>query len=79
MKTQICIVKLGVDHIELQVGNESAAEIVADEAHKADIKPVFGQRHECKMTSQHYVVLHGVARDVLRFLNQNPSFDLIAS
>ena len=79
MKTRVKIVKQGVDHLELEVDNETAADLVADEAHKVDIQPVIGQRQERELTNQHYVVLHGVAGDVMKFLNQNSKFELVGS
>jgi hypothetical protein len=76
MKTQVKIVKQGADHVELEVENEMAADLVADEAQKVDIPPVIGQRREREITGEHYVVLHGVARDVMKFLNQNSNFKI---
>lgn len=76
MKTHICIVKKGADHVELQVENEAAAELVADEAHAHDIKPVIGQRRGFEDTPIHYVVLNGVVKDILKFLDQNPKFEI---
>jgi len=79
MKTSIHIVKTGQDHVELQVDDEAAADIVADEAHKKSISPVIGQRRGREITRQHYVVLHGVVRDVMTFLEQNPKFEIIGT
>jgi hypothetical protein len=77
MKTSIHIIKTGQDHVELQVDDEAAADVVADEAHKKDISPVIGQRRGQEITRQHYVVLHGVVRDILTFLEENPRFDIV--
>jgi hypothetical protein len=79
MKTPIRIVKKGVDHVELQVDSEAAADLVADEANKKDIKPVIGQRQGFEATQKHYVVLHGVVDEVLAFLRQNAKFEVVAA
>jgi hypothetical protein len=79
MKTPIRIVKTGVDHVELQVDSESAADLVADEANKKDIKPVIGQRQGFEETQKHYVVLHGVVHSILAFLRENVTFDVVQS
>jgi len=76
MKTHICIVKKGADHVELQVDSEAAAEFVADEAHKHDIKPVIGQRRGFETTATHYVVLNGVVDTIMKFLEQDPNFEI---
>jgi len=77
MKTSIRIVKTVQDHVELQVDDEAAADIVADEAHGKNISPVIGQRRGFEKTRQHYVVLHGVVRDILTFLEQNSRFEIV--
>ena len=77
MKTPVLIVKKGADHIELRVETEAAADLVADEANKQDIAPVIGQRRGLEETDQHYVVLNGVVDDILRFLEQNPRFEVV--
>ena len=71
--------KKGLDHVELQVDSEAAADLVADEAHKQDISPVIGQRLGFENTNTHYVVLNGVAADMLTFIKQNPNFKIIES
>ena len=63
MQTQIRIVKKGADHVELQVDSEAAADLLADEANRKDIKPVIGQRLGFENTEKHYVVLNGVASE----------------
>jgi len=78
MKTCIRIMKRGTDHVELQVDSETAADLVADEAHKQDIKPVIGQRLGWEGTDTHYVVLHGVAADMIAFIEKNPKFNVIS-
>ncbi len=77
MKTRVHIVKTGVDHLELEVDDEAAADLIADEAHKRDIKPVIGQRLEQEHTSRHYVVLHGPISDLMAFLKQDPNFEVV--
>ncbi len=79
MKTLIRIVKKGVDHVELQVDSEAAADLVADEANKKDIKPVIGQRQGLEETQKHYVVLHGVVDEILPFLRQNANFEIVTA
>jgi hypothetical protein len=78
MKTCIRIMKRGTDHVELQVDSEAAAELVADEANKKDIKPVIGQRMGLEKTNLHYIVLHGVAADMIAFIEKNPKFSVIS-
>jgi len=75
-KTRIRIVKTGRDHVELQVDDEGAADLVADEAHKQNMSPVIGQRQGLEQTRRHYVVLHGNAHDILAFLEQNAKFEI---
>jgi|GEM_PF-6486131 len=77
MKTRLHLVKSGVDHLELLVDDETAADLVADEAHKHDIKPVIGQHLGQENTPRHYVVLHGPVDDTMKFLKQDPNFDLV--
>jgi len=79
MKTPIRIVKKGVDHVELQVDSEAAADLVADEANKKDIKPVIGQRQGFEETQKHYVVLHGVVDEIMGFLQRNGKFEVSAA
>ena len=78
MKTCIRIMKRGTDHVELQVDSEAAAELVADEANKQDIKPVIGQRQGLEETNLHYIVLHGVAADMIAFIENNRKFHVIS-
>ena len=78
METCIRIMKTGTDHVELEVDSEAAADLVADEAHKKDIMPVIGQRQGLETTGKHYVVLHGVAADVIAFIEKNPKFNVIS-
>ena len=78
MTASLRITKRGVDHVELEVDGEAAADLVADEAHKKDIKPVIGQRQGLENTARHYVVLHGVAKDIIDFLEQNPKFKVVS-
>lgn len=78
MKTCLRIMKTGTDHIELQVDNEAAADLVADEANKQRIKPVIGQRQGLENTNKHYVVLHGRAADILVFIEKSQKFKVIA-
>jgi hypothetical protein len=78
MTVSIRIVKKGTDHIELQVDSKAAADLIADEANKKDIKPVIGQRQGLENTQKHYVMLHGVAVDVIEFVEKNPKFKVIA-
>ena len=77
MKTRIQIVKTGADHVELQVDNEAAADLVADEANKKDISPVIGQRQGFENINKHYVVLNGVVDEILAFIRQNPNFEIV--
>ena len=78
MKTRVRIVKTGADHVELEVDDEVAADLVADEANKKDISPVIGQRLGLENTNKHYVILNGVVDDILVFLRQNPNFEIVA-
>lgn len=78
MKTCLRIMKTGVDHVELQVDSEAAADLVADEANKRNIKPVIGQRQGLENTDKHYVVLHGRAADILAFIEKNQEFKVVA-
>ena len=78
MKTRVRIVKKGADHVELEVDDEAAADLVADEANKKDISPVIGQRQGLENTNKHFVVLNGVVDDILAFLRKNPNFEIVA-
>ena len=78
MKTCIRIMKRGTDHVELQVDSEAAADLVADEANKQDIKAVIGQRLGLEDSNTHYVILHGVAADMIAFIEKNPKFNVIS-
>lgn len=77
MKTRIHIAKAGTDHVELQVDDEAAADRVADEGNKMNFGPVIGQHREFETSGKHYVVLNGVATDIIRFLEETPEFDLV--
>jgi hypothetical protein len=79
MPVRVHIVKKGADHVEFQVDNEAAADLLADEAQKNDIKPVIGQRRGFENTAKHYVVLNGVADDILKVLRRNPKFELVST
>ena len=77
MKTRIHIAKRGADHVELQVDSEAAADRVADEANKMNFGPVIGQHRNFEKSGKHYVVLNGVADDIVNFLQEVPEFELV--
>jgi len=78
MPTRVHIVKKGADHVEFRVDSEAAADLLADEANRKVIKPVIGQRRGFENTETHYVVLNGVVDDIMKFLTQDPKFEVVA-